>query len=95
MASKETSCTRCKHLHVCKFKDEFLEAQNAVDNTTISVKQMDTSGKEQFYERYLSDIDYIEPIRLRCKHAEYTPITSLRCDSSASSSGSDQDVSFF
>jgi hypothetical protein len=95
MAVKETSCTRCKHLHVCKFKEEFLDAQNAVENTTIVVKQTDPTGKEQIHTRYISDIDYIEPIKLRCKHAEYIPVSQTRCDPGVSSMGSDQNVSFF
>lgn len=95
MGVKETACTRCKHLHVCKFKDEFLDAQNAVDNVIMSGKQIDETGKEQFYERYLSSIDYIEPVKLKCKHAEYNPFTQTRCDPGVSDKRPDQDVSFF
>lgn len=33
---KETQCTRCGHRDVCSLKEEFLEAQKAVDEVYVS-----------------------------------------------------------
>ena len=33
---KETQCTRCGHRDVCSLKEEFLEAQKAVDEACVS-----------------------------------------------------------
>ncbi len=80
MEVMETACSRCKHLNVCKYKEEFLKAQEAVNNATILVEESDLSGKAQLGARYISDIDYIEPIKLRCKHADYIPYSKTRSD---------------
>lgn len=33
---KETQCTHCNHLQICSFKAQFLAAQKAVDEVTVS-----------------------------------------------------------
>lgn len=57
---KETMCTSCDHREVCRFRDEFLKAQQAADDVTVYLG--DNSVKR------LRDFDYIEPITLKCKH---------------------------
>lgn len=55
---KETQCTRCSHREVCSLKPEFLEAQKIIDEACLI-------GLATIYIR---DIEYIEPVKLRCKH---------------------------
>lgn len=62
---KNTLCTRCSHREVCTIKGDFLEAQKAVDYTYISRPCAD--GKKVATIN-IRDIEYIEPIMLKCKH---------------------------
>ena len=57
---KETACTTCAHREVCKLKDEFLNAQSAVDDVTV------TLGENRF--KKLRDFDWITAVTLHCKH---------------------------
>lgn len=67
---KETKCTRCGHREVCSLKAEFLEAQKEINEVYISRHCED--GKKASMIR-ISDIKYIEPVELQCKH--YIPNT--------------------
>lgn len=62
---KETQCTRCGHRDVCSLKEEFLEAQKAVDEAYVSSPCEDGKKVGMIHIR---DIKYIEPIELHCKH---------------------------
>ena len=60
MTCKETACTSCAHREVCKYKEEFLKAQSAVDEVTVHLSD------KRFIR--LRDIQWISPVGLRCKH---------------------------
>lgn len=57
---KETACTSCSHLDVCKLKSDFLKAQTAVDNLMVHL-----DGGRSIY---LHDISWIPAVSLRCQH---------------------------
>lgn len=57
---KETQCTRCNHLQVCSYKVQFLAAQKAVDDVTVS------TGDRSFIN--LRDISWIRPVSLECSY---------------------------
>lgn len=59
----ETACTSCSHLKVCKFKEEFLKAQTAVNDVTVYL------GDGCMIK--LRDIKYIPTVQLRCDYYEY------------------------
>lgn len=60
MLITETACNGCDHVNVCKHREEFLKAQEAVMNASISI-----GGKP------ISAIECVEPIKLRCKFREH------------------------
>lgn len=62
---KETECTHCIHKEVCFFKQEFLEAQEAVDKTYVSKPSSD--GENVGMIR-IQDLKFIKPILLHCVH---------------------------
>ena len=64
-----TACESCKHFEVCKFKEEFLDAQATVDNVFISFTT-EEDGRTKNGWRPISCIDYILPIKLQCKYME-------------------------
>ena len=64
----ETACTKCTHRNVCKYKEEFLEAQEAVSNAVIGSDPVSKDGIVHQGFRYISGIDYIEPVKLHCKY---------------------------
>lgn len=53
-------CNTCLHKEVCKFKDQYKKAQDATQNIMVSFE--DNSMIELRY------INWIEPIRLSCRH---------------------------
>ena len=57
---KETQCTHCNHLQICSFKAQFLAAQKAVDEVTVS------TGDRSFIS--LRDISWIRPVSLECSY---------------------------
>lgn len=68
---KETACTRCIHRDVCSKKDIFMKAQKAADKLDISWD----AGNGKIGIQKLSDIDWIGPVELTCKHrVEYKPM---------------------
>ncbi|NCE64122.1 hypothetical protein D1159_05855 [Pseudoflavonifractor sp. 524-17] len=64
---KETRCTNCEHRKVCSFKEQFLNAQKAVDAVSVSIG--DKSVK------YLRDFDWIKRVDLECVH--FVPTKSM------------------
>ena len=64
---KETRCANCEHRKVCSFKEQFLNAQKAVDE--IAVHTGDKSIK------YLRDFDWIKRVELECVH--FIPTKSM------------------
>lgn len=61
---KETMCTRCAHCEVCALKNNFLAAQEAVDNTTVYLDSDD--GKVRMMK--IHDMPFIKPVNLECKY---------------------------
>lgn len=55
---KETDCTRCIKRDVCKYKNDFLRAQDQIWGANIMLD--DGSIKE------LKDFEFISPVTLRC-----------------------------
>ena len=62
---KKTQCTYCSHREVCSLKEEFLEAQDAINETVLHREQKDNGTISMIHIR---DIKYIEPVELCCKH---------------------------
>lgn len=60
MTCRETACTTCIHLNVCAHKAEFLQAVEAVSNTTVHL------GDGRMIR--LRDMQLIKPVDLQCKH---------------------------
>lgn len=67
---KETQCTHCIHREVCSKKENFLNAQTAVDNVLVGLG--DKSGI------YLRDITWINPVNLSCKYFYPEPVNVKR-----------------
>lgn len=57
---EETQCTHCDHLQVCSLKEQFLKAQNAVNEVTVGVGDRGI--------KYLRDFDWIKRVKLECVH---------------------------
>lgn len=74
-----TACDGCKHYPVCKFSEEFISAQKAVDEVAIHFAT-ELDGKTNHASKPVSCIEYIEPIKLKCKYAEHKPTTNMRSD---------------
>ena len=53
-------CLSCDHREVCRLSEEFVRAQNAVNNVTVPL------GSGRMME--LRNFHYIEPVQLKCKH---------------------------
>lgn len=64
MLITETACNGCDHVKVCKHSEEFLKAQEAVENASISIGIPHGS-------KPISAIECVEPIKLRCKFREH------------------------
>lgn len=63
MSTINAQCDSCQHASVCKFKDEYMDALQAVSNATVNKETGD--GKMSF--AYIRDIPWVEP-SLVCKH---------------------------
>lgn len=62
---KETCCTKCAHKDVCQYKDEFLAAQQAVDEVTVHLPTKEENTARMIR---LRDISWIDPVELKCSH---------------------------
>jgi hypothetical protein len=67
---RETACTNCSHREVCKFKEEFLKAQTAVNDVTVYL------GENRMVK--LRDIAYIPTVDLRCNYYDYSKGGTIR-----------------
>lgn len=59
----DTACSNCKHINVCKFKEDFLKAQAAVNDVTVPL------GDNRLIR--LRDIKWIPAVMLPCDYYEY------------------------
>lgn len=74
---RETLCTSCVHLEICKLKETYLKAQEAVDQVKIYEGFVDENGKSAIKETRISNLrDWLTISQLQCKHyskkSEYT-----------------------
>lgn len=65
---RETIYTSCSHLPVCKLKETYLKAQEAVNNCSIYEDMVDGDGEPVTKITRISAFDFIMPVTLRCKH---------------------------
>lgn len=72
--NRETLCRNCSHQEVCSFKDEFLNAREAVNNVSV---QRPSDGDEICYIQ-LCDIPWIKPVGLVCSHYIAKPNNNIR-----------------
>jgi hypothetical protein len=72
MVVKETCCTNCAHREICSLTKQFLKAQEAVDNATVTLGE-DSEGRHRFTD--LRNIKWIEPVKLVCKYYLASPTT--------------------
>lgn len=74
---RETLCTSCVHLEVCRLKETYLKAQHAVDQAAIAEPRVNDDGKSVTKMTYVANLrDWLTVPQLRCKHyskkSEYT-----------------------
>lgn len=65
-----TACEKCGHSSVCKYREEFLAAQEAVNDASIAIKTQ-VDGMTQYESKPIALLDYIGPVKLHCKYANY------------------------
>lgn len=65
MYGVKTCCSTCVHKDVCLYKEQFLNAQQAVDEASVTFPATNEHGMGIVKIR---DISWLEPIELRCKH---------------------------
>lgn len=70
---QETMCSRCSHLQVCSLKEQFLNAQKAVDDVMVTVGERAA--------KRLRDFDWIKRVKLECAH--FIPQASTSRDASS------------
>lgn len=63
---KETLCTRCVHLNVCAYKQDYLDILKAVENATVT---RDTSDEKNRIKKVI-DCDFIGTISISCRYYE-------------------------
>lgn len=62
--SEETLCSNCNHREVCSLTDQYLKAQKAVDDVSVTLGH---DGNKVSFKR-LRDFDWIKRVRLECIH---------------------------
>lgn len=62
---KEPLCTRCVHMDVCAYKQDYLDVLKAVENATVA---RDTSD-EKIVSKII-DYDFIGTISISCRYYE-------------------------
>ena len=62
---KETLCTRCVHRTVCKHKDEFLKAIQAVNEATVD--EFENDGNRMRMTKVVN-IDCVGNISVTCRY---------------------------
>lgn len=63
---KESLCTRCIHLNVCAYKQDYLDILKAVENAAVT---RDTSD-EKIVSKKVIDYDFIGTIHVSCRYYE-------------------------
>lgn len=59
-----TMCANCSHRDVCSLKDQFIAAQKAVDEVSVTLGR---DGNKMSFKR-LRDYDWIKKVKLDCIH---------------------------
>lgn len=68
-ACKETLCTSCIHLPICKLKETYLKAQEAIDQTFICEECLNDEGKPATKMTYIANLrDWLTIPTLQCKY---------------------------
>lgn len=62
---RETPCTRCVHRTVCKHKDDFLKAIQAVNEATVHEHE-DSSNKVKMTK--VINYDFVSDISVTCRY---------------------------
>lgn len=67
---KETQCTRCQHRTVCKYKETFLRAVEAVDHTIMytEIIEADRQDGTAVKAQKVTSLPFLNPIELQCKY---------------------------
>lgn len=66
---RETLCTSCVHLEICKLKETYIKAQEAVDQAIISDSCINDDGKLATKITYVANLrDWLTVPQLQCKH---------------------------
>lgn len=66
---RETLCSSCVHLQVCKLCDTYLMAHNALDGVIITEPYVNDEGKPATRMTYVSNLsDWLTIPTLQCKH---------------------------
>lgn len=65
-------CSSCIHKEVCSIKGDFEKAQNAINDFAVNLGK----SEDGYAFKYLCDFDFIEQVKLRCKH--YSPCKTYR-----------------
>ena len=66
---RETLCSSCVHLQVCKLCDTYLKAQNALNEVVIAESHVNDEGKPVTKLTYLTDLkDWLTIPQLKCRH---------------------------
>lgn len=61
---KETLCTRCAHIEVCAYKQDYLDILKAVENAKVVRDTPD----EKITSKKVSCYDFIGKISVTCKY---------------------------
>lgn len=70
---RETLCTSCAHLEVCKLKETYIKAQEAVDRAIISDSCINDDGKSVTKMTHVVNLrDWLTIPLLQCKHYSNT-----------------------
>lgn len=66
---RETLCSSCVHLQVCKLCNTYLKAQNALNDVVIAEPCENSDGKSATKMTYVSNLsDWLTIPILQCKH---------------------------
>ena len=60
---KETLCTRCIHLEVCTYKQDFIDIINAIENAAVTQYTPDVIASKK-----VTQYDFISGISVACKY---------------------------
>lgn len=75
----EIQCANCIHQEVCSFTKEFLAAQKAIDNLTITLDEYIGPNGREVEMKNLRNFTWIKRVKLECAH--FTSKKMMRQDS--------------